>query len=281
MSISSSVSFDFSGRSAVVIGGSLGIGKEVGRRLLLAGASVLLVGRRKDALEDALRDLTAAASSGLGGRCFVLAADVGTESGCEDIATAARQQFGHSGPDYLVNSAGIFDDADLLTLPKAMWDHVVAVNLTGPFLLTQKLGTGMAGRGSGCIINLASIDGHGVDGSYIAYNVTKAALIQLSKQTAVELGPFGVRCVSVSPGWTRTPMVESALPEHQIKHMEGGRWDRVPLRRMVSVDEVAATVVFLLSDAAGGITATDVLVDGGCLANLYIVETLPKDGASA
>lgn len=257
--------------TAIVTGGSLGIGKEVALHFMRADMDVLIVGRRESALRAAEADLRAAA--GGSGSVWSLPADVASEEALDEVVAAAAQRW-EGRVDVLVNNAGIFDDADLLTLERASWDAVLAVNLTAPFLLTQKVGRLMAAARTGAIVNIASVDGHGVDGTYVAYNVSKAAVLHLSRQAAVELGPFGVRVNSVSPGWTRTPMVESALSEQALAVMNNG-WKRAPLRRMVTTEEVANTIAFLASDAASGITATDVVVDGGTIADLYIVETLP------
>ena len=275
MSATSDIGFTQEGaarrRTAIVTGGSLGIGKEVALQLMKDGMDVLLVGRRLEALKDAeteLREL-----SGGSGDVWSHAADVGSEDALDRIVEAASARW-DGRIDVLVNNAGIYDDADLLTLERKTWDYVLAVNLTAPFLLTQKVGRLMVAAGTGTIVNLASVDGHGVDGTYVAYNVSKAAVLHLSRQAAVELGPHGIRVNSVSPGYTRTPMVESALSEEALAVMDNG-WDRAALRRMVTVEEVATAITFLASDRASGITGTDLVVDGGTLPNLYIVETLP------
>lgn len=258
-------------RTAIVTGGSMGIGKETALQLMKEDVDVLIVGRRAEALqqaEDELREL-----SGGRGDVWTRAADVASETALDDLVAAASDRW-DGRIDILVNNAGIYDDADILTLDRKTWDDVVGVNLTAPFLLIQKVGRLMAAAGTGAIVNIASVDGHGVDGSYVAYNVTKAAVLHLSRQAAVELGPRGVRVNSVSPGWTRTPMVESALSEQALAVMNDG-WSRAALRRMVTTQEVASAITFLASDRASGITGTDVVVDGGTLANLYILETLP------
>lgn len=258
-------------RTAIVTGGSLGIGKEVALQLMRENADVLIVGRRTTTLEEAEAELRESAQGH--GHVWSRSADVGSEDALDELVAAASARW-DGRIDVLVNNAGIYDDADILTLERKTWDDVVAVNLTAPFLLTQKVGRLMVAAGSGAIVNIASVDGHGVDGTYVAYNVTKAALLHMSKQAAVELGPHGVRVNSVSPGWTRTPMVESALSDEALTVMDNG-WRRAALRRMVTTDEVAGAITFLASDRASGITGTDLVVDGGTIANLYIVETLP------
>lgn len=259
-------------RTAIVTGGTVGIGKEITRQLLTAGTNVLVVGRRQALVDSAVDELTTDAADN-GAQIAGIAADVAVTEDLDRIVESATSRWGRI--DVLVNNAGVFDDATFQTLSKQSWDNVLAVNLTAPFLLTQRVSKVMAERRSGAIVNLASVDGHGVDGTYVAYNVSKAAILHLTRQAAVELGPLGIRCNSVSPGWTRTPMVESALSDSQLTAMSQG-WSRAPLNRMVTPTEVAATVAFLAGESASGISGTDVVVDGGTIANLWILETLPE-----
>lgn len=261
----------FDQRVAIVTGGSLGIGKEVARQVVSGGGSVAIVGRTRDTLERAAKEL----ADGSPDQVLALVADVSVEEDLDRIVASTLDAFGDV--HVLVNNAGVFDDdGDFVESTTEEWDRVLAINLRGPYLLTKRVAGAMMERGhGGAVVNLASIDGHSADGHYRAYNVSKAGIIQLSRQTAMELGPHGIRCNSVSPGWTRTPMVEAALTATQINHMSG-HWDRVPLRRMTTTEEVANVVTFLASEAAGGVTGTDVAVDAGTMANLYILETLPE-----
>ncbi|MGV8872859.1 MAG: SDR family NAD(P)-dependent oxidoreductase [Rhodococcus sp. (in: high G+C Gram-positive bacteria)] len=258
-------------RTAIVTGGTIGIGKEVARLLLCEGTSVLIVGRRQNLVDAAVAELTGSAAGGA--EIIGFAADVSVAQDLDRIVDSAVDRWGRI--DVLINNAGIYDDASFQTISPEMWNDVLAVNLTAPFLLSQRVSRVMAERDTGAIVNIASVDGHGVDGTYVAYNVSKAAVLHLTKQAAVELGPWGIRCNSVSPGWTRTPMVESVLSGDQLEALSTG-WKRAPLNRMVTPVEVAETVVFLAGDKASGITGTDVVVDGGVIANLWIVETLPE-----
>lgn len=256
----------FTDRAVVVTGGSAGIGRVIADHFAREGARVLLVARNKEALAQAAAEITAE-----GGTALWLQADMASVDAVGRVTQAAHEMLGRI--DVLINNAGIFHEAPLLEATLESWTNVLTVNLTAPFLLTQQAAKLMADQGGGVVVNLASIDGHGADGPYVSYNVSKAGLLHLTRQCAVELGPLGIRVNSVSPGWTLTPMVESALSPAELEIMNGHH-DRVPLRRMVTVDEVASTVTFLASDAASGITGADVVVDGGTIANLYIVETL-------
>ncbi len=127
--------------------------------------------------------------------------------------------------------------------------------------------------GGGVILQNASIAAGGVDGPYTHYSASKAGLLAVMRSMAVELAPFGIRVNAVSPGYTRTQMTTQNVTTEQAVSMSTS-FARVPLRRLVEPSEVADAFVFLASDAASAITGTNLVVDGGLTANLYIMETL-------
>jgi NAD(P)-dependent dehydrogenase (short-subunit alcohol dehydrogenase family) len=137
----------------------------------------------------------------------------------------------------------------------------------------------MVKAGGGSIINMASINGRGVDGPYATYDVAKAGLIMLTKNVAVELARYGVRCNSVSPGWVLTPMVESGTDPSVLARMKRA-FNRVPIGRLLTVEEVAAACLFLASDEASGITGSDLTIDGGTEADLYVLSSLRDELSS-
>jgi NAD(P)-dependent dehydrogenase (short-subunit alcohol dehydrogenase family) len=264
----------FRDRTAIVTGGSKGLGRVMAGRLAAEGAEVLIAGRTEEDLSGAV-----AAIETEGGAAFSLRGDVAAPGFCESLVDAALERWGRI--DVLVNNAGVFDEALFLEIEPKNWNFVLDVMLKAPFLLSQRAAKSMVENGGGAIVHLASIDGHAVDGPFTSYSVAKAGLMQLSKNIAVELGPQGVRSNTVSPGWALTPMAEAALDAEELERMKGD-FKRVPLRRMVSPEEVAAAVCFLASDEASGITGTDLVVDGGTIADLYILPTLEGgDGPSA
>ena len=256
----------FRDRTAIVTGGSKGLGRVMAGRLAAEGAEVLIAGRTEEDLGGAVTEIEAE-----GGTAFALRGDVAEPAFCASLADAALERWGRI--DVLVNNAGVFDEAAFLEIEPKKWDFVLDVMLKAPFLLSQRAGRSMVENGGGAIVHLASIDGHAVDGPFTSYSVAKAGLMQLSKNIAVELGPKGVRSNTVSPGWALTPMAEAALDPEELERMKHD-FKRVPLQRMVSPEEVAAAVCFLASDEASGVTGTDLVVDGGTIADLYILPTL-------
>lgn len=263
----------FEGKAAIVTGGSKGLGRAIAGRLAAEGAEVLLAARDGEDLERAVAEIEAA-----GGSAWSLRGDVAETGFCERLIDAALERWGRI--DVLVNNAGVFDEAPLLEIEEANWDFVLDVMLKAPFLLSRQAAKSMVEHGGGAIVSIASIDGHAVDGPFASYSVAKAGLLQLSKNIAVELGPQGVRSNTVSPGWALTPMVEAATDAEELERMKHD-FKRVPLRRMVTPEEVAATVCFLASEEASGITGADLVVDGGTIADLYILPTLEGGGSGA
>ncbi len=174
----------------------------------------------------------------------------------------------------LVNCAGIDHDSPFLDFPADEWHRVIGVNLTGAFLMGQQVARVMAASGGGAIVHISSIDAHGADGNQVAYNASKAGLLGLSRTMAMELARHGIRSNVVSPGYTATPLTRKYVGEEMYRYMTKD-FDRIPQRRMATPEEVAAAILFLASDDAAAITGSELIVDGGTTANLYVVETLP------
>jgi NAD(P)-dependent dehydrogenase (short-subunit alcohol dehydrogenase family) len=262
----------FKGKAVLVTGGSKGLGRTIVGRLVAEGAEVLIGGRNEEDLKRTVAELEAD-----GGKAFALAGDVADPAICEGLVVAALERWGRI--DVLVNNAGVFDEAPFLEIERDKWDFVLDVMLKAPFLLSQRAAKAMVENGGGAIVSLSSIDGHDVDGPFTSYSVAKAGLMQLTKNIAVELGAQGVRANTVSPGWALTPMVEAATDADELEMMKND-FQRVPMKRMVMPEEVAAAVCFLASEEASGITGTDLVVDCGTIADLYILPTLESGGES-
>jgi NAD(P)-dependent dehydrogenase (short-subunit alcohol dehydrogenase family) len=240
----------FEGRRALVTGAAGGIGLAVACGLAAEGAAVTGV------------DVKQEPPDGPPGWQFIQA-DV------SDPATPHRAvEAAHEGLDYLVNAAGVAwfgVDTSILETPERVWQRVLDVNLTAPMRFARAVVPAMRTRGGGAMVHVASVAGlRGMDDPMDAYQVAKAGLISLSRALAVQLARENIRSNTVCPGAIETPMLAGIYNE------DPGRRERMaaktPIPRLGRPDEVAATCLHLLSDAAGFVTGTDAVVDGGWLA---------------
>jgi len=254
----------FEGKKAIITGGSLGLGRAIAERFTSEGADVMITGRDSERLNVAAEEITALG----GGQAVALAGDVADHDVPREICSTAMERFGRI--DVLVNNAGIYDEVGYPDQNRENWDYVIGVLLTGPYFLAQEVGKVMIDQGSGSIINIASIDGHEADGPFPAYGAAKAGLINVTKYMAVVLGPHGVRANSISPGWVDTPMVASL---GELYDRLKADFQRVPLKRLITPEEIAAAAAFLASDESSAITGADHLVDAGTLADAYVIPT--------
>ena len=260
----------FEGKNVIVTGAGQGIGQAIADRFAAEGAEVMLIGRRRAPLDETAGRIEAA-----GGSAWVHAADVSSSTDVDGAVAAANERW--SRIDVLVNNAGIAEEKPFLEIEDGGWDEVIATNLRGAFLMAQRVARLQVAAGGGSIVHIASIDASGGDGPYASYNASKAGLLGLNRTMALELGPSGVRVNCVSPGFTHTEMTEVGVPAGMMEYLVN-RFDRVPLRRLVRPDEIAAACAFLASDDASAITGIDLTVDCGLTANWYILESIPSDG---
>jgi NAD(P)-dependent dehydrogenase (short-subunit alcohol dehydrogenase family) len=255
----------FDGRGVIVTGAGRGIGRAIAERFASEGADVMCVGRTLEPLEETVE---------LCGGGFAHTADVQVAADVGGLVAAALERWKRI--HVLVNNAGIDDETPFLEIEDSNWDAVVGTNLTGPFLVSQRVARSMVETGGGVILHNASIDASGGDGPFASYNASKAGLLGLNRTMALELAPLGIRVNCVSPGFTHTDMTERAVGPKLMEYLTT-EFDRVPMRRLVKPEEVAAAFAFLASDDASGITGIDLKVDCGLTANWYILETLPTE----
>lgn len=251
---------DLTGRVAVVTGGAMGIGFGIARRLLEAGATVIIADRDEAAAREARERL--------GMSTEPMTVDVREEAAVERLFAAVGAA--HGGADILVNNAGIYPVTPVLRMPADEWDRVQAVNLRGVFLCSRAAGRQMATRGQGgVIVNIASMDAYHPTGVGLAhYDASKGGVVMFTKALALELAPDNIRVVGVAPGNIITEGVtrmQPDLPADELAKMASAATARLPLGREGTPDDVARVVLFLVSDLAGYITGTTVLVDGGYL----------------
>jgi NAD(P)-dependent dehydrogenase (short-subunit alcohol dehydrogenase family) len=255
----------FEGKNVIVTGAGRGIGRAIAERFAAEGADVLCLGRTLEPLEETVE---------VCGSGWALSADVSSRDDVERAASAALERWGRI--DVLINNAGIDDETPFLEIDPDRWDAVIATNLTGVFLMSQRVARAMRDAGGGVILHNISIDASGGDGPFASYNSAKAGLLGLNRTMALELAQYGIRVNGVSPGFTHTLMTEKAVGPRLMEYMNGS-FDRVPMRRLVRTEEVAAAFAFLASDDASGITGHNLTVDCGLTANWFILETLPVD----
>lgn len=246
--------FSLSGRTALVTGGSSGIGKAVARALAGAGAHVVIVARREAELKAAVEELTAQ-----GGRADRVSGDLGTREGVRAAAEDAVRALG-AEPDIVVNSAGINLRPPLSGLGDDVWDRTMAVNLEAPFLLGQRFGPGMAERGFGRFIHITSQQAHRAFVNSGAYGVSKGGLEALARSQAEAWSPYGVTANTLVPGFVMTPLNQrlSADPE-KVAALAA----RTMVGRNGLAEDFQGAAVFLASRASAYVTGQAIFVDGG------------------
>lgn len=248
--------FDLTGKTALVTGGSRGLGLQMAQALGEAGAKVMLTSRKAADLEEAAATLKA---QGIDARW--IAADCASETDIERLATETLQQLGDV--DILVNNAGASWGAPAEEHPLAAWDKVMNLNVRGYFLLSQQIAKrSMIPRYSGRIINLASIaalGGNPVAMKTIAYNTSKGAVLNFTRALAGEWGRYGITVNAICPGFFRTKMAEVLIDTMGEDHMAS----HAPLQRLGDDEDLKGITLLYASAAGKHITGQWMAVDGG------------------
>jgi 2-deoxy-D-gluconate 3-dehydrogenase len=250
--------FDLTGRTAFVTGASRGIGQVIAVALAQAGADVALAARSEEGLNQTAAQITA-----LGRKAFVLPLDVTRQDDVNAAVNRAIELLGHI--DVVLNNAGGSNFiVPFLDLRIAGWEKLLKLNLDSTIYVCQAVGGHMRERGTGSVINVASVAGLSAAPGLIGYGAAKAAVVSVTKTLAVEWAAHNVRVNALCPGWTATD-----LNRNLWDTPDGGAAivSNVPLRRWARAEEMAGPAVFLASDASSYMTGQVLIVDGGQLAS--------------
>lgn len=247
--------FSLEGKAALVTGGGSGLGQAIAAGLASSGASVAVSGRDASKLSETVTEITKA-----GGKALAVTMDILDSDSVNEAVSRTVEEFGKI--DILVNSAGVHLKKDTLEVTDEEWARVIETNLTGSFRVCRAVGTQMKVQGSGKIINIASLGSFVALKDAAAYTSSKAGIVLLTKNLAVELAPFNVQVNAIAPGVFRTAL--------NTKVLVGERLERIlantPMKRLGTPSELAGTAVYLSSKASDFVTGAVIPVDGGFLA---------------
>jgi 3-oxoacyl-[acyl-carrier protein] reductase len=240
---------DLTGKTALVTGASRGIGDAIARRLAETGAHVLCAARSGDAVEKLAAELNAS-----GGKATAVQLDITAADVRERIGALLKEQ----PIDILVNNAGITEDDLFIRMKPEAWSNVLRTNLDSAFHITQEIVKKMIRARWGRVINISSVVGLMGNPGQVNYASSKAAIIGFTKALALEIGSRNVTVNAVAPGFITTSMTDAMTDDARMKLEE-----RIALRRLGTVDDIAYAVVFLASEQASYITGTVMNVSGG------------------
>lgn len=250
--------FTLAGRTAVITGGSRGIGRAVAEAVAEAGASVVIASRHGADCVRVAEEL----HQRFGVEAVGLSLDLADPASAHHLADAVHARF--ADVDILVNNSGRSWGADPWDIPVERWNEVLAVNVTGTWVLTMAFGRRMVERRRGSVINIASVaglKGLPADGlNALGYSTSKAAVIGFTRDLAVKWAPFGVRVNAIAPGFFPTRMTEGLLRQEAVRRRI---LDAVPMGRLGDVDDLKGAALFLASDASSYVTGQVLAVDGG------------------
>lgn len=246
--------FDLAGRTAIVTGGSVGLGRQMAEALAEQGANLVLCARKKERCEQAAVELQK-----FGAKTLALACDVKNPDDVNAVVDSALAAFGRI--DILINNAGTSWGAPIEEMRLEHWNKVIETNLTGTFLFCQAVGKHMLALRRGKIINIASVAGLGgspPDFQAIGYHASKGGVVILTKDLACKWGQHNIQVNAIAPGWFPTHMSQVLIERNKDAFLS-----RIPLQRFGSGNDLKGAAVFLASDASDFVTGHILVVDGG------------------
>jgi NAD(P)-dependent dehydrogenase (short-subunit alcohol dehydrogenase family) len=247
---------DFKDKVVVVTGASRGIGRNIAVGFGSLGATVVLVSRNKDQLEE-----TASLVWDAGGKAMVIPADLSVTDTIEEVVTNIKQKY--SSIDILVNNSGVSKRKPSTEVTEEDWNYVVDLNQRSYFFMCQAVGKEMINQGYGKIVNMASVGGVvGITNS-APYSSSKGGVVLLTKVLASEWAKYNIQVNAVGPGYINTDLITNAIKDQEFLHTITSR---TPSKRLGNPDEVVGGVLYLASDLANYVTGHTLMIDGGLAA---------------
>lgn len=245
--------FSLKGKTAIVTGGSRGIGRAIALEFARAGADTVVASRKLDACKTVAEEI-----EGLGGRALAVSAHTGKIDQLENLVDKTLDHFGRI--DILVNNAGTNPHfGATIDIEKGAWDKTFEVNVDGVFFLTQIVFNKWMRDHGGVVINMASVAGLRAAPMTGAYSVTKAALIMLTEVLATELGAYNIRVNAIAPGFIKTDMSKAVWTSDMFKE----NVKRLPIPRLGETEDIVGAALYLASDSSAFMTGETIVVDGG------------------
>lgn len=244
--------FDVSGKIALVVGASSGIGKQFAKALAEQGANVAIAARRVERLEQLKSEI-----ENFGVKCLAVPCDITDENSILSCVSSVKNEFGRI--DILCNNAGIDIFGDFLTYSTENWDKTMDTNIKGMFLMSREVGKLMKEQGYGKVINTASIGGRFASEGNIAYYAAKGAVVNFTRGLAADLAPFNVTVNAIGPGVFDTELTHESLSTP----LGQGSLARVPLKRFGKDGDLDGILLYFASDASSYCTGQTIYVDGG------------------
>ncbi|SFJ92391.1 3-oxoacyl-[acyl-carrier protein] reductase [Bosea sp. OK403] len=251
-----SISLGLAGRIVMITGGASGIGRQCALALAREGAAVAIADSNAEGAAAVAREVEA-----MGQQAASIGFDV-RDASATDVAVGEIEK--RLGPlDGLITAAGISRPSPATELASESWEAVIGVNLSGTFYSCQAVGRRMVARGRGAIVTIGSISSLGGQSGRAHYCASKAGVVGLTRDLAIEWGSYGVRVNSIGPSATDTPMIRAGIPENFVS---GVMEDRTPLGRLAQPEEIANVCLFLLSDLSSYVNGSLLMADGGVTA---------------
>lgn len=253
--------FSLEGKVALITGGSRGIGEATAIQMAKAGADIVVSSRKLPDLER-----VAAEVEKLGRKAMAVETHAARMDQIQNLVDTVVKKFGRI--DILVNNAGTTIGASAMELEEKAWDSVMNLNLKGVFFLSQAAARIMKEKGSGNIINIASVNGYVANPMTCVYSIAKAALIMTTKSMALEWAPHNIRVNAIAPGYIETKLLNATwyfLSEEEKKIAKDQAAEGIPLGRIGDPKEIANAIIFLASQASSYVTGRTYIVDGGLL----------------